>query len=198
MGFDHRFANAGVRANAVMPGGITTPLQRHLPIEEPRAMGWLDENDRPITGFKSTEQGASTRVWAAVGTELEGFGGRYLEDCAEALPWSPERPRFGVRPYAVDPVSAERLWARSEGLVRVDLDGDDVVFMTSADTIKGKSILRDGRVALCWDDERPPFAFVTLRGGRRRAPTQTNCCARGRGSAGATWARSRPGRVWAT
>lgn len=134
-------------------------------------MGWLDENDRPITGFKSTEQGASTRVWAAVGTELEGFGGRYLEDCAEALPWSPERPRFGVRPYAVDPVSAERLWARSEGLVRVDLDGDDVVFMTSADTIKGKSILRDGRVALCWDDERPPFAFVTLTG---RATTSTD------------------------
>ncbi len=48
--------------------------------------------------------------------------------------------------------------------VWVDLDGDDVVFMTSADTIKGKSILRDGRVALCFDDDRPPFAFVTLTG----------------------------------
>ena len=55
--------------------------------------------------------------------------------------------------------------------VWVDLDGDDVVFMTSADTIKGKSILRDGRVALCWDDERPPFAFVTLTG---RATTSTD------------------------
>jgi PPOX class probable F420-dependent enzyme len=48
--------------------------------------------------------------------------------------------------------------------VWVDVDGDDVVFMTSADTIKGKSILRDGRVALCFDDERPPFSFVTLTG----------------------------------
>jgi PPOX class probable F420-dependent enzyme len=48
--------------------------------------------------------------------------------------------------------------------VWVDLDGDDVVFMTSADTIKGKAILRDGRVALCWDDDRPPFSFVTVRG----------------------------------
>ena len=44
------------------------------------------------------------------------------------------------------------------------LDGEDVVFMTSADTIKGKAILRDGRVALCWDDERPPFSFVTVSG----------------------------------
>ncbi|HEY6531410.1 MAG TPA: PPOX class F420-dependent oxidoreductase [Acidimicrobiales bacterium] len=48
--------------------------------------------------------------------------------------------------------------------VWVDLDGDEVVFMTSSDTIKGKSILRDGRVSLCWDDERPPFSFVTVAG----------------------------------
>ncbi len=48
--------------------------------------------------------------------------------------------------------------------VWVDLDGDDIVFMTSADTIKGKAILRDGRVALCFDDDRPPFAFVTITG----------------------------------
>ncbi len=48
--------------------------------------------------------------------------------------------------------------------VWVDLDGDDIVFMTSADTIKGKSILRDGRVALCFDDDRPPFSFVTITG----------------------------------
>jgi PPOX class probable F420-dependent enzyme len=48
--------------------------------------------------------------------------------------------------------------------VWVDLDGGDVIFMTSADNIKGKAILRDPRVALCWDDERPPFSFVTLAG----------------------------------
>ena len=45
-----------------------------------------------------------------------------------------------------------------------DGSGVRIVFMTSADTIKGKSILRDGRVALCFDDERPPFAFVTISG----------------------------------
>lgn len=48
--------------------------------------------------------------------------------------------------------------------VWIDLDGDDVVFMTSAETVKGKSILRDGRVSLCLDDDRPPFSFVTLSG----------------------------------
>ena len=48
--------------------------------------------------------------------------------------------------------------------VWVDLDGDEIVFMTSAETVKGKAILRDPRVSLCWDDERPPFSFVTIAG----------------------------------
>jgi PPOX class probable F420-dependent enzyme len=48
--------------------------------------------------------------------------------------------------------------------VWVALDGDEVVFMTSADTVKGKAILRDPRVSLCLDDERPPFSFVTIAG----------------------------------
>src|SRR5215510_9907615 len=52
--------------------------------------------------------------------------------------------------------------------VWVDLDvvdgGIEVVFTTSADTVKGKAILRDPRVCICWDDERPPFSFVTLAG----------------------------------
>ena len=48
--------------------------------------------------------------------------------------------------------------------VWVDLDGDDVVFMTSATTVKGRAILRDPRLSLCWDDERPPFSFVSLAG----------------------------------
>ncbi len=46
----------------------------------------------------------------------------------------------------------------------VALDGEDVVFTTGLDTLKGKAIARDPRVSLCWDDDRPPFAFVTLSG----------------------------------
>ena len=42
------------------------------------------------------------------------------------------------------------------------LDGDDLVFMTGADTVKGKAILRDPRVALSVDDENPPFAFASI------------------------------------
>jgi NAD(P)-dependent dehydrogenase (short-subunit alcohol dehydrogenase family) len=113
VGFDKRFKDQGVNANAVMPGGIMTPLQRHMSIEEQRAMGWLDENDKPREGFKSTEQGAATSVWAAVGDELDGVGGLYLEDCNQAVPWSQERPWNGVMPHALDPEAADRLWELS-------------------------------------------------------------------------------------
>ncbi len=114
VGFHQRFKDQGVTANAVMPGGIMTPLQRHLPHEEMVALGWIDEATGKIRdGFKTTEQGASTSVWAAVGPELEGVGGLYLENCAQAAPFDKAMPFVGVMPHALDPVDADRLWALS-------------------------------------------------------------------------------------
>jgi NAD(P)-dependent dehydrogenase (short-subunit alcohol dehydrogenase family) len=114
VGFHQRFKDQGVTANAVMPGGIMTPLQRHLPHEEMVALGWIDEATGKIRdGFKTPEQGASTSVWAAVGAELEGVGGLYLEDCAQAEPWTQDMPWKGVMPHALDAADADRLWALS-------------------------------------------------------------------------------------
>ena len=47
------------------------------------------------------------------------------------------------------------------------LDGEEVVFSTGRDTVKGRYIRRDGRVSLCVDDERPPYAYVHVRGRAR-------------------------------
>lgn len=44
------------------------------------------------------------------------------------------------------------------------LDGDDAVFMTGRDTLKGRSLRRDGRAALTVDDAEPPYSFVTMSG----------------------------------
>ncbi|MET9533657.1 PPOX class F420-dependent oxidoreductase [Streptomyces sp. NPDC006649] len=44
------------------------------------------------------------------------------------------------------------------------LDGQDLVFNTGKGTVKGRNLARDGRVALCVDDDRPPFSFVVLQG----------------------------------
>ncbi len=40
----------------------------------------------------------------------------------------------------------------------------DIVFNTGADTIKGRCLRRDPRVALSVDDERPPHAFAIIDG----------------------------------
>ncbi|HEY8523770.1 MAG TPA: PPOX class F420-dependent oxidoreductase [Acidimicrobiales bacterium] len=46
-----------------------------------------------------------------------------------------------------------------------DLDDDGrIVFTTGADTVKGRAIRREGRAALCVQDDRPPFSFVTVSG----------------------------------
>ncbi|MDX2591005.1 MULTISPECIES: PPOX class F420-dependent oxidoreductase [Streptomyces] len=47
------------------------------------------------------------------------------------------------------------------------LDGDELVFNTGKETVKGRNLARDGRVALCVDDDRPPFHFVVLTGQAR-------------------------------
>jgi PPOX class probable F420-dependent enzyme len=44
------------------------------------------------------------------------------------------------------------------------LDGEDIVFNTGADTVKGRNLRRTGQASLCVDDERPPFSFVTISG----------------------------------
>jgi PPOX class probable F420-dependent enzyme len=43
------------------------------------------------------------------------------------------------------------------------LDGDDVVFNTEKDGVKGRNLARDGRFALCVDEDQPPYAFVLLQ-----------------------------------
>ncbi|MDQ1722933.1 MAG: hypothetical protein QOI26_2667 [Pseudonocardiales bacterium] len=44
------------------------------------------------------------------------------------------------------------------------LDGTDLVFMTGADSVKGRTLRRDPRAALTVDLEEPPYAFVTVEG----------------------------------
>ncbi|MEV5910891.1 PPOX class F420-dependent enzyme [Streptomyces sp. WAC 01325] len=47
------------------------------------------------------------------------------------------------------------------------LDGDELVFNTGSSSVKGRNLVRDGRVALCVDDDRPPYSFVVIQGRAR-------------------------------
>jgi NAD(P)-dependent dehydrogenase (short-subunit alcohol dehydrogenase family) len=107
---DRRWARDGIRANALMPGGIATNLQRHI---DPEALAQA----RRQADLKTVAQGAATSVLAAASPLLQGIGGRYLEDCQEAQTIASRADsdgRHGVAPYALDPDNAQRLWDTSE------------------------------------------------------------------------------------
>ncbi len=112
---DKRGAASGVRAFSVHPGGIVTPLQRHLTMEEQTKMGWYDADGNINPRFKSVEGGAATSVWAATSPLLEGMGGVYCEDCNIAAIVGPDTPRgVGASPHIRDEALAAALWAKSE------------------------------------------------------------------------------------
>lgn len=119
---NRRLSGDGVRAFSVHPGGIVTPLQRHLEMEEMVALGWYDESGELSAGakamFKTPEQGCSTTLWCATSPQLEAQGGQYCEDCdisRAADENSP--PYFHVRAWACDDAAAERLWTLTEDML---------------------------------------------------------------------------------
>lgn len=119
-----RLKASGGHAFAVHPGGIFTPLQRHLSVEEQVRLGWINEDGSPSelakAGFKTTEQGCSTTLWAATSPALAGRPGVYCEDCDIAAPADRASPlaRFrGVEAHACDDEAAERLWVKSQRML---------------------------------------------------------------------------------
>ncbi len=119
---NRRMAVDGVKAFSVHPGGIVTPLQRHLSREEMTAMGWLDENGEIAEAvramFKTPEQGCSTTLWCATSPLLDDRGGEYCEDCDIAQLTSDDSPRWvHVAPHAVEDDAAARLWDETEKMI---------------------------------------------------------------------------------
>ena len=109
VGASRRWAADGITANALMPGGIWTPLQRHW---SPEQRARAEQMAATATGFsmKTPEQGAATSVLLATSPLVEGIGGRYFEDCREAEVVPELVGIHGVRDYALDPIAADRLW----------------------------------------------------------------------------------------
>lgn len=130
--FDRRHGARGIRAFSVMPGVIKSNLGRHMtpemradlglgkPVNSDKAAGAA-----PRLFFQEPGVGAATSLWAATGAELDGCGGLYLEECAQAVSYDGARPsRSGVAAFAIDPVSADRLWTMSAELVGLDETGE--------------------------------------------------------------------------
>ncbi|KAB8233195.1 uncharacterized protein BDW43DRAFT_319741 [Aspergillus alliaceus] len=118
---ESRYGSRGLHAHSVHPGVVGTNLGAYLSAEM-HHMIIHNEKWKPL--WKSLEQGAATTVWAAVGTELEGKGGKYLAECAEAVrgpEGSPDHMGTFVG-HTYKPEDETRLWKNSLELVGLSDD----------------------------------------------------------------------------
>ncbi|MGE4430993.1 MAG: SDR family NAD(P)-dependent oxidoreductase [Sphingobium sp.] len=115
--FDRRHRDRGIRAVAVHPGTIDTPLSRHQTPEvkaaQIAAINAALPAGAPPFRYKTVEQGAATSVWAAAVADADAVGGRYCENCHVADINDTPGSRVGVRSHALDADRAKALWAKS-------------------------------------------------------------------------------------
>ena len=120
VGATTRWAEQGITANAAMPGSVLTNFVRNMDPDAVRALldgQGLGGSDVPLR-WKTPQQGAATSVLLATSPILKGVGGRYFEDCNEAVRVSDNNGYVsGVAPYALDPANADRLWEESQRLL---------------------------------------------------------------------------------
>lgn len=98
-----RFAGTEKTANAVHPGVIATNLSRH--------MGLIATLGYPIANaiaLKSVAEGAATQCYVATNPNIAQVSGEYFADCNIAKSSA----------YGRDDALAERLWARTEDILR--------------------------------------------------------------------------------
>jgi len=125
---------------------------------------------RMSPGKPVTIRGSSVGAYGSASSRLRAFDRVRTPLASAPMGYTDAPPGWWRQFVLASPARTAKLAVvRADGSphvapIWVGLDGDDVLFMTSATTIKGKAILRDPRVSLCWDDERPPFSFVTISG----------------------------------
>lgn len=91
-------------------------------------------------------------------SKMPGMGYTDMADWRSFLTTAPARPgvlsttRADGRPHAAP------IW------YDVDEDTGEIVFMTGADTVKGRNMARDPRIALVVQDDKPPYAFALFSG----------------------------------
>jgi NAD(P)-dependent dehydrogenase (short-subunit alcohol dehydrogenase family) len=117
---DRRYGSRGLHAWAVHPGGVATGLAQHLSAEE---IAVMMQDTTLLKVAKTSEQGAATTVWVAVAGELEGKGGRYMEECGSFTgPWDEMTGIYGsgYGVWAYDEAKEGQLWKESLKLVGLE------------------------------------------------------------------------------
>ncbi|KAK9233886.1 hypothetical protein V1525DRAFT_422741 [Lipomyces kononenkoae] len=113
-------------ANVYMANEIERPygspgLWKYLPAER---IGAMLQDQNLLRSLKSSEQGAATTLWAAIGEEWEGKGGKHLSDCSEAERGADDGDgSSGTHVSHYHPDDEGRLW--KDSLKMLALSGDE-------------------------------------------------------------------------
>jgi NAD(P)-dependent dehydrogenase (short-subunit alcohol dehydrogenase family) len=114
-----RWGADGIVANAVNPGGVATGLQRHFTQKQQDYL--VEAETAGVFTYKTVQQGAATTLVAAVAPEFAHSGGHYLDDAREAYTVPDDAELFqnshGVKQWAIDPGTAQKLWTVSLALI---------------------------------------------------------------------------------
>ncbi|KAK7424429.1 hypothetical protein QQX98_000394 [Neonectria punicea] len=114
---ERKYGARGLHSLSLMPGGISTNLQKHIP--EQVLKDWA-KNEGIAKFMESPAQGAATTMYAAISREWEGKGGKYLENCRVGTDEPLIPLTIGVKGYAYDKTKEEKLWQRA--LQMLDLE----------------------------------------------------------------------------
>ncbi|KAG2178831.1 hypothetical protein INT43_001677 [Umbelopsis isabellina] len=108
-----RYGDKGLTAVSLHPGGIITPLVRHIDFQAEFSQPLYDYEGKEFDKgeaeeLKTLAEGTSTHIVAAFDPSLKSHNGSYLFDCQVA--------DEQVKIWAKDDESAEKLWDLSEKL----------------------------------------------------------------------------------
>ena len=128
---ERRYSAQGLHSWSLHPGGIRTQLNQTRFDRESMndlMMAFRLGVMNVKRNLMNAEQGAATTAWAAIGRDLEGTGGKYLERCAVSRPY---KEGFDVRndglepgyaPFTYDETAARKLWDVSMEIVGINTD----------------------------------------------------------------------------
>ncbi|TDZ18660.1 WW domain-containing oxidoreductase [Colletotrichum orbiculare MAFF 240422] len=121
---ERRYGARGLHALSLHPGAVVTNMNREkLSAAEAdlRERIGSERYEALYRSMKSQPQGAATTVYAAIGREWEGRGGRYLSELVEKGPADPDTDPMssdtGYAAWAYDEEKASRLWRVSNKMV---------------------------------------------------------------------------------
>jgi len=122
---DRRYGDQGLHALSLHPGSIRSGLQVHLtPAMVEDTLKRIGLTTLSSTMNKNAAQGAATTVWASTAKVWEGKGGKFLENCNEALPRVEGDPTSGYAPHVYDADAAKQLWTDSCNMIGIAPEDD--------------------------------------------------------------------------